>query len=199
MYLGAILGLMYQLFGSVRGAGLPSRRITGVLAVLVLAFGIDGLNSYLHFFPNAPTLYETTNWSRLLTGTGMGLVIAAALFPAFNQAVWKNPNPNRPLRGLRHFGGLVGLAVLLDLIVLTENPIVLYPLALISAVGVILILTLVYTMVWIVLFGAEQHYRRWSELITPALGGFGLAILQIALLDLGRYWLTGTWGGFHLG
>jgi hypothetical protein len=51
----------------------------------------------------------------------------------------------------------------------------------------------------VVFLGTEQHYQRWSDLFTPALGGFGLAILQIALLDLGRYWLTGTWGGFHLG
>jgi hypothetical protein len=199
MYLGAVLGLIYQLLSGYRAAGLPSRRVTLVLIAMGLAFGVDGLNSYFHFFPNAPTLYETTNLSRLLTGTGMGLVIAAALYPSFNQAIWKTPSPNRPLRNLRHLGVLLGLAFLLDLVVLTENPIVLYPFALISAVGVILILTLVYTMVWVVFLGTEHQYQRWSELLTPALGGFGFAILQIAILDFGRYWLTGTWGGFHLG
>jgi hypothetical protein len=35
--------------------------------------------------------------------------------------------------------------------------------------------------------------------LLPLTGGFGLALLQIALLDFGRYALTGTWDGFHLG
>jgi hypothetical protein len=30
-------------------------------------------------------------------------------------------------------------------------------------------------------------------------GGFGVALLQIAAFDFVRYFLTGAWSGFHLG
>ncbi|MCK4897228.1 MAG: DUF2085 domain-containing protein [Anaerolineales bacterium] len=199
MYLGAMLGLVYQQFLGRRRAGMPPWKVLVVLAALVLAFAVDGLNSYLHFFPNAPTLYEPQNWSRLLTGTGMGLVIAAALFPAFNQAVWKYRDPRPALGGLLALAGMVLLALLLDLVVLTENPLVLYPLSLISAAGVIVLLTIVYCMILLVIFRAEHKYSLLYQLWLPLTGGFGMALLQIALLDLGRYLLTGTWEGFHLG
>jgi uncharacterized membrane protein len=199
MYLGAMLGLAYQAVVGGRKAGTPPWRVLVVLGLLVAAFGVDGLNSYLHLFPGAPSVYEPQNWLRLLTGTGMGLVIAAALFPAFNQTVWKNWNTKPALSGLRYLAGLLGLALLLDLLVLSGNPLILYPLALISAAGVLVLLTMVYSMVWLMVLKAENLYLKFSQLLLPLSGGFGMALLQIALLDFGRYMLTGTWDGFHLG
>jgi hypothetical protein len=38
-----------------------------------------------------------------------------------------------------------------------------------------------------------------QELILPLTGGFGLALVQIILLDVVRFMLTHTWGGFDLG
>jgi hypothetical protein len=91
------------------------------------------------------------------------------------------------------------MALALDGIVLTENPLLLYPLALLSSVGVMILLTLVYTMVWVMIFRLENKAQRVEHLLVPLAGGFGLALIQIALLDLLRYALTGTWDGFHLG
>jgi uncharacterized membrane protein len=199
MYLGAMLGLVYQVIGGRRRAGSPPKRVLVLLGALVLAFVIDGLNSYLQFFPNAPHLYEPQNWSRLLTGTGMGLVIAAALFPAFNQSVW-NRRDNRPALGnISALGGLIVLAMLLDLLVLTENSVILYPLSLVSAAGVIIILMIVYSLISLVVFRAEHSYTRLKQMWLPLTAGFGMAILQIAVLDLVRFLITGTWEGFHLG
>lgn len=199
MYLGAMLGLVYQLFGGRRRAGSPPQKVLFLLGTLALAFAVDGLNSYLHFFPNAPHLYQPQNWSRLLTGTGMGLVIAAALFPAFNQAVWRSRD-NRPALGnIFSLGVLIILALLLDILILTENPRVLYPLSLVSAAGVIILLMIVYGLILLVAFRAEQRYDHLYQLWLPLTAGFGMAILQIAVLDLIRYLFTGTWEGFHLG
>jgi hypothetical protein len=170
-----------------------------VLGTLVLAFAIDGLNSYMHLFPNAPSLYEPQNWLRLLTGTGMGVVIAAALYPAFNQAAWKHWEARPALGGLRSLGWLLILGLLLDLVILTENPLVLYPLSLVSAASVFVLLTMVYSLVWLVVFRAENKYSHLHQMSLPLMSGFGMALLQIALLDLIRYLLTGTWDGFHLG
>jgi uncharacterized membrane protein len=199
MYLGAILGLSYQWFIGRRRAGTPPWTVLALLGVFVFAFIVDGLNSFVSLIPGISPLYPPGNTTRLITGTGMGLVIAAALYPAFNATVWKGPDPLPALKNLIVFFGLIALAIGLDLLVLTEEPIILYPLALISAAGVIGLLTMVYSMVWIMVFRAENRYNHFKEMLIPLVGGLTVAFLQIGLLDLLRYGLTGTWEGFHLG
>jgi len=76
---------------------------------------------------------------------------------------------------------------------------VLYPLALISAAGVLVILTLVYAMLWLVVLKRENRYNGFKELSIPLIGGVGLALIQIVILDWLRFLITGTWDGFHIG
>ena len=199
MHLGALLGLAYQAILSRRKAGLPPRRVQVVLGLLACAFAVDGANSFLSLIPGAPSLYEPQNLLRLLTGTGMGLAIAVLLFPAFNQTAWRDWQSQPALTGFKQLGGLVALALLLDLVVLSGNPLVLYPLALLSAAGVLVELTLVYAMVAMMVFRAENLYTRLAQMLLPLTGGFGLGLLQIAALDFIRYLFTRTWDGFHLG
>jgi uncharacterized membrane protein len=199
MYLGAMLGLTYQAFTRPRAGGFPTRPVWVVYAFFVLAFALDGGNSYLHLFPGVTGLYQPQNWLRLLTGTGMGLVVAGMLYPAFNQTVWKDWQNIPSISGLPLLAVLIALALILDVIVLSGNVLLLYPLALISAAGVLVLLSLVYTMVWVMLLHMENQSLRLRQLLIPLIGGFGLALLQIALLDGLRYFFTGTWDGFHFG
>ena len=198
MYIGGMLGLVYQGILRRRRMGAPPLRVIAFLALLGFAFGFDGINSYLHLFPNAPGLYEPQNWLRLLTGTGMGLVIAAAIYPAFNQTVWVDSDPRPALASLRSFGGLLLLALLLDLLILTDSWLVLYPLALVSSAGVIILLVMVYSMVLLMVFRQENRFSKWRQLFFPLMGGFFIALLQISALDFVRFWLTKTWGGFPI-
>ena len=103
MYLGAMLGLLYMSLRGWKRGGIPPKRVLAVLSVLVIAFAVDGLNSYLHlpFFPGAPSLYEPSNTTRLLTGTGMGLVIAALIYPSFHQTVWPDWKAKPAITGIR--------------------------------------------------------------------------------------------------
>jgi uncharacterized membrane protein len=197
MYLGALLGLVYQLAQGRRG-GMPSLKTYGVLALLVGAFGVDGTNSFLHFFPQAPGLYQPTNWLRLVTGTGMGIALSAVLLPVFHQTLWKTWDSRRALGSLRQMSGLIGLGALLVLLLLTGNEIVLYPLALLSAAGVMVLLTMVYTMILILLSRADNTFEKLRQIWLPLVGGFTLALLQIAAIDLVRFMMTGTWAGFNL-
>jgi uncharacterized membrane protein len=199
MYLGAMLGLAYQQVLGRRRGGTPPWPVLVVLGLFVAAFGVDGVNSYLHLFQGAPSLYEPQNWLRLLTGTGMGLVISAAVFPAFNQTIWNDWIDRPALPDLRSLGGLVLLALVIDGIVLTQNPILLYPLALISAAGVLVLLTMIYALILTMIFRVENHFTSITQLALPLVGGFGMALVQIALLDWVRFVLTGTWAGFQLG
>lgn len=199
MYLGAMLGLIIMTMLTPKRMGTPPRRVILILGFFVVAFAIDGFNSFLSIFPGAPQLYTPNNSLRLLTGTGMGLVIAAALYPAFNASVWRQADARPAIEGLTRMGVIVCAALILDALVLIENPLLLYPLALISAGGVMVILTLVYTMLWLVVLKRENRYNGFKDLLLPLIGGLGLAIIQIGLLDWLRFLITGTWDGFHIG
>ena len=201
MYLGALLGLGYQLLIGRKRSAVPPRLVLAGAALLVLAFAIDGLNSYLHlpFFADVPTLYEPSHSLRLLTGSGMGLVIAIVLYPSFNQTVWQDRVWKPAIRGLGDLLVLIGLTVALDLLILGESPFVLYPLAWVSASGVLILLTLVYAMILVILFRRENVYQHTAHLWLPLAGGFGLAFIQIIILSLARFALTGTWDGVQFG
>lgn len=195
MFLGAVLGIIYlSRYG--RRAGLPPLKILVVLGAFLAAFGLDGANSYLHFFPGAPGLYQPENWLRLLTGTGVGMAIALVLVPVVHQTLWQTYDSRPAVAGWRQFLPLVGLGGLLDLVILSDNQLLLYPLALLSAAGIILVLSMVYLVVWIMLTKRENHFQSYRGLWMPLLTGFLTAMIQIALLDAGRFWLTGTWAGF---
>jgi uncharacterized membrane protein len=204
-YLGAMLGLAYLAVAGRRRVGRPSWGIILVLAAFLVAYGIDGLNSYIHLpplmsaFPDLPRLYEPSNTLRLLTGTGVGLGIAVALFSAFNSTVWKDTDPRPALSGWRSFGLLVGMALIMDLLILTESPIILFPLALVSAVGVIILLTMIYTIVLLMLFHQENHGLGFSQVVAPVVGGFCIALTQIAIVDIMRYLITHSWSGINFG
>ena len=198
MYLGAMVGLAYQWVIGRRRIGMPSWQIILPVSLFVLLFIVDGLNSFFSLFPGAPGLYTPNNTLRLLTGTGMGLAIAVALAPAFNATVWQMIDPRPALLGVRSFVIMVLLALGLNALILLENPIILYPLAFVSAAGVLVLLTLVYTMVLMMVFKVENRYNQFSQLIYALIGGLTFALIQIGLLDFLRYIFTGTWDGFHL-
>jgi len=199
MYLGAMAGLIFQFFTAQRRAGMPPWRVLVILGAWIMAFGVDGVNSYLHLFPGAPSLYEPSNILRLLTGSGMGLAVALVLYPAFNQAVWRVVEPAPAVSGLRQTALLTALALALDWLVWLENPLLLYFFALFSTAGVLALLTMVYTLFWLLIWRKENSCQILSQLTLPLVGGFGIALLQIALFDLARFALTGSWDGFHFG
>lgn len=213
MYLGAVLGIAYLAVFSRRKAGFPGLAVSLLFVSFVLAFAVDGGNSLLNLIISDsmaaanPDLYQTLvrfslyqpqNWYRLLTGTGMGLVMAGVIFPAFNQTVWLKTDMSTATPGILFLLPLFGLALLVDLAVLSENPLLLYPLALISAAGVLLLLGMIYTMLALMIFRRENRYTHWRQLFFPFLAGFGFALLQIFLIDLVRFSFTQTWGGFPL-
>jgi uncharacterized membrane protein len=198
MYLGVLLGLVFQGIAGPRRGKYPPKRVFAILAGLFLVFGVDGLNSFAHLIPGAPGIYEPNNTLRILTGTGFGIVMAAAVYPVFNQTVWTRWDERPALPGIRRLLVILLLGLGVDLLVISENPIVLYPLALLSSAGVLVILSMIYAMLWLIVLKAENRYDHVWQLITPLVGGFAVGLLQIALLDLGRYALTGTWEGFHV-
>jgi uncharacterized membrane protein len=199
MFLGALLGLVYQAWTAPRYGGFPPRRVLAVMAVLFLAFAFDGVNSYLHLFPGMHGLYEPHHALRLLTGTGMGLALAMVLYPAYQQTVWRDWVPRPPVGSLRSLAILLGLALAMAGLVWLQHPAILYPAALLSAAGVVILLSMVYSMVAVMVLRMENRSLALSDLALPILCGVGLAFLQIGGIDWLRFLFTGTWDGFHFG
>ena len=199
MYLGAVVGLVYQAVVGRRRTGMPNWPVIVMLVSLVGLFAMDGGNSFLALLLGDGLLYPPNNTLRLFTGTGMGLVIASALAPAFNQTIWRDAPDAPVISGVKSFLGMVGLGVLVDLLVLSGNPWVLYPLALLSAAGVLVVLTILYTMVVVMAARKENIYNRVKELFFPLAAGFGIGLTQIVIIDILRFLFTGTWDGFHFG
>ena len=205
-FYAAGISLLFLGLISPRKSGMPGWKLGVPLLLFLVAFGIDGGNSYLYLLKsiaggrleNIPNLYIPNNTLRLFTGSGMGIALASILYPAFNQSTWKNTDPGRVL-DWKKLGILVGIVLLLNLLVLTENPIILYPAAILSVLGVLALLIIVFSMVWILMMRQENEFRSLKELWMPFLGGTTLAFLLISLIDLLRFQLTGTWGGFPLG
>lgn len=199
MYLGALVGLGFQQIAANGKTGTPHWSVIGGATCLAGAFAIDGINSYLTLLPGFPSAYEPQNWLRLLTGSGMGVAVSIALYPAFNLTIWKQTVAEPAIGSLRSLAGILAIVLLVDGAVLLENPLLLYPLALISAFGVLFLLTMVYTMVWVMILQRENTYENTRQLFYPLLAGFGMALLQITILDIGRFLLTGSWEGFYIG
>jgi len=196
MYLGALAGIVYHLRVGRRG-GFPPRKILFALGGLLVFFGIDGVNSYFHLLPKFPTLYEPDNILRLLTGTGMGVSMTTVLMPILHQTLWQNWDPQPAIGGFRDFFLLLAAALGFSALLLTENALLLYPLALLSAFSAILMLGLIYTIVWIMIRKKENAFLHISELIGYLAFGFSTALLQVFVFDAARLWLTGTWNGFN--
>ena len=199
MYLGTLLAVGTFLgLGRRRAGSFPAWPYLALLGLFAAAWAIDGVNSYLSLFPRLPHLYEPNNVLRMLTGTLLGLGMGTLVYTGFNQTVWRTWDQEAPIRRPGDLLWLLGLSILLIAVVLTENPLVLYPLALLSGLGVLGLLTTVYTMILLLLFGRDNRADGWKDLRWPLLAGFVLALAQIALFDLARLWWTGTWSGFAI-
>ncbi len=202
----AAISLIFFAFASGKKSGMPGWKLGAPLLLFFITFAVDGSNSYLYLlkqtsgdaFQNIPNLYIPNNTLRLFTGSGMGIALASILFPAFNQTVWQTTNPERAL-DWKKLGTLTGIILLIDFLILTDNPIVLYPISILSALGVLALLTLVFTMAWLMIMRQENSFNRLPEMWMPFLAGSTLAFLMIAAIDLLRFNLTGTWGGLPFG
>lgn len=198
MYLGTLVTFLF--FSLTTGkAGLYPRR--GILIVLItgaVLWAFDGLNSFAALIPQAPHLYEPNNTLRLITGSMIGVGLMTMIYPPFQQLAWQGWKAARVLPDWRSFAALLLIVAFVNILVLTEQPLVLYPLAILSAFGVLLLLTMAYGLITLQVLKREASARTLSDLLVPLALAFGLALLQVGGIDWLRFLATGTWSGFHL-
>jgi len=204
-FFAAGISLLFFTLASPKKSGIPGWKLGAPLILFLLAFGIDGSNSYLYLLKqtsqgaldNIPNLYMPNNTLRLFTGSGMGIALASILFPAFNQSAWKEPDP-APALSWKKLSIITAIIILIDLLILTEHSPILYPAAIISVLGVLALLIMVFSMAWVLIMQQENAFNSLSQMWMPLIAGTTLAFLLITVIDLLRFRLTGTWGGFPL-
>ena len=177
-----------------RTSRFPPVRVLILLVGFIVLMGVDGLNSYLSFFPGAPHLYEPHNTLRLITGTLYGLSLSILVFPVFNFTLWREPKPNEALSGFKELSILLLGALFIGLIVQAQIDAFLYPLALASALGVLVIFTLVNTLLVLVVSGREGQAITWRDALLPLALGLGATLLEIGAIDLVRAYITRAFG-----
>jgi uncharacterized membrane protein len=196
MYLGVVLTfVVLGLAGRRRWSMMPPLRVILVLLGFIALFGIDGLNSYSHFFPGLPHVYTPQNWLRLVTGVGAGLMMGIILFPAVAQSLWRNQEQKPSIGSLRELAGVVVLAAIVVVLVLSNEPTILYVLGLASAGGVVMVLTAINATALLILTRRDAQAINLRHAILPLSIGLALALIQIGVISFMRYSFTGTMTG----
>ena len=102
----------------------------------------------------------------------------------------------RPAIGsLRELLALVLLAATFGLLVLSNQPTLLYVLGVASALGLLTIVASLNTMVLLIVTRRDAAASNWRQAAGPLLAGLALAIVEIAIVSIVRFQLTGTMTG----
>jgi uncharacterized membrane protein len=197
MYLGGMLAIGYQVWQGRKGR-FPPAWVMIMLGGLFIWFGIDGLNSFLHFFPGFAQGYQPSNLFRLITGTGVGLGIGAILTPLFNQTAWADWINRSFFEKWYSFPILLLLAALMVAGVYSQHPVILLPAMVISGLSVVFLLSSLHTVLALMLTRRSNLQLTWRQMMLPLLIGLNVAFVQILVTSLLRFLLTGTWDALHL-
>ncbi len=191
VYLGALLALCnLWLKRRQRAARLPPLRVMLVLGVLFLLWGVDGLNSYLHFLSGNVWLYPPSNTLRLLTGMGMGLSLTLVVVPMLNWTLWRDPQDTRGITDLKELGFLLTQALAITILVRALPDICFYPLFVIDVVSVLLMLSLVNATIVVILLHRVNRAERWRHALLPLMLGLVLSLAEVGGIGLLRHALA---------
>ncbi len=187
MYLGLLIGTLFLIVRRrTHASRLPSTPLIVTLVGFIAIMGIDGLNSTISVIPNAPQLWQTTNFLRITTGTLYGLAISMLFPPYFNLAVWSQPTGDRTLKSWRELLSMLIVAAAAIAIVLAQPDWLLYPIALISIGGALALLSLINSIFVLSAMKLENAIGRWRQLARPLLFGLALGLIEVTLLDVLR-------------
>jgi hypothetical protein len=160
------------------------------LISFIVLWGIDGLNSFLSLIPDAPHLYEPHNSLRLITGVLQGLALSIIVYPIFSFMLWRETVNARVVHSWRELGYFLVSAALLVWIVQTVAEFLLYPVAVLSVLGVLVMLTLVNTMIVLVVLRRDGKAEGGREALPFLLLGLLAALLEIGALGLLHFALS---------
>ncbi|RLC83080.1 MAG: hypothetical protein DRI61_00410 [Chloroflexi bacterium] len=186
-YVGLALSLMFlAIHRRLRAGMFPPPLLLVTLLGFTSLWGIDGLNSFFSFFLGRRTLYQPSNSIRLLAGGLNGISWGMLITPFFNQIAWQEPEPKRSIESWGElatlFPPLAGALYLLY----QGWGLLIYPLALLSLAGPLMLLGTINTMMVTVGLNLNPRASSWREIVPIYVIGLGGAALEILLLNGAR-------------
>lgn len=193
-FLGVGVGmLVLWALGHGRRSLLPPWRAVPVLAVPVAVWAVDGVNSFVEWVIGRGPLYPPHNALRLATGLGLGLAIAAVLYPTFHYAMWRTSPGRTPadrvLARPAEFAWMVGAGAAVGAGILAWGGAPYALVAALAAGAVAVTLTIVNGSLVALVVRAEGAATTWPGVL-PYLGaGLALGLVETGALALVRRWL----------
>jgi uncharacterized membrane protein len=184
MFMGALLGLVFL------GIVLPDRRglypaqpFFALFVALFAFWAVDGFNSYMLLLRREVFIYPPNNTLRLITGALMGISLSAFVAALFNQAVWRNPVDRASVDRWPVFAGLLGVAAILVLVVVLRTDAMYGALALLSALGILALLTVVNSVLLMIIRKTHSTFDTWRQLSPYICAGVALSIIEVSLIS----------------
>jgi uncharacterized membrane protein len=188
IYLAFIVTLItFHAIGKGHAQRFPTRGICILIACGVVACGIDGLNSFAVDLGLAH-LYQPQNWLRLATGLATGVALASCTSPLLNRLLWCEFNERRVLSSWYEFALLLPALLLCFYAVATQRPVFLYPVALLSTIGVLIAAGSVNLIGLVALSKRDESFIASRELL-PFLS-IALTCALVEMLVLAQLKLT---------
>ncbi len=197
---GALTGILVQwgLWRRRRSRRFPPLPIWFALLACAALWGLDGFNSYTTMLLNRPEGilgYAPQPWLRLLSGSLMGMAMSVVLVPAFNQSVWADTEPEATLRSWSELGFLVAVELVMAALIFVLEPVLLYPVALYSAAGVLAMFTLLGAMIFVMALGRDNQVKGWRQAWVPLVWGVVFACFIVGGMNFMRWQTLGTIDG----
>lgn len=194
IYGGFLLTLLALLaLGRLGARRLGSKGVIGILALLFSSMAVDGINSTLAEV-GLPHGYETTNLTRLLTGLLSGIAIASVL--VWLLGVVATPRESVAARAVLRspWGLLLLLAInaLFALLVLREQAVFYYPIALISVLGVVGVLAIVALLLVLAIGGWAGRVTQLRQIVAPGALAVLIAFAVLAATAAVRWSIAGV-------
>lgn len=192
MFAGFLLtALVFAGLGRFRARQLPTWPVLLILGLFAASMALDGINATLYDL-GFPHLYVPTNPARLITGLLMGAAMAGLLWPIFNMTVWRQA-PAVPVLERPWQVALVPLVLgLFAAVILLEVDWLLYPVALLTTAGEVVLLTTLGTVVATVILRRDGQATSALDLLPQVVAGLGLAALGLGVMSAMRYAVLGT-------
>ena len=186
IYIGFTIALaILSLIHRDRPSRAPTMAVSVVLALGVVAMGIDGVTSYAG-------MRVTTNELRLFTGLMTGFALAAWIVPMLSSELWRTPGSGRVLAGARDVGAYLAALVLSYLVVWYGAPYlgVVYPV--LTAVTILVTFATVNFVIVCLLPPFERRATRLRDAWLPLVIAVGLSALQVAGSAWLKAWALGS-------
>jgi uncharacterized membrane protein len=194
IYGGTLTAILFLLArGRWRAMRLPSPGIIAMLALFVVAMGLDGVNSTLQDF-QLPYAYEPNNYLRLGTGLLLGVGLGVMVSYLLNATLWAWGTPAQLVSGWGELAALLAVVGGVFLLVISGWGWLYLPLAAAlvgGAVAVVLILALSFI---VLMAGRENRARRASDVAGFASAALLLGYAVMAWIAVGRWYLETSLG-----